>query len=55
MITATVPAVFFVPVFFVVVRTFFKGSKRQRELQAAQAEERRIDPDAGHVPAKEGA
>jgi multidrug efflux pump len=36
MITATVLAVFFVPVFFVVVRSFFKGSKRQRELHAIE-------------------
>ena len=35
MITATVLAVFLVPVFFVVVRTFFKGSERQRRLHAA--------------------
>ena len=34
MITATVLAVFFVPVFFVVVRRFFKGSERQRQLYA---------------------
>jgi multidrug efflux pump len=35
MITATVLAVFFVPVFFVVVRRIFKGSERQRKLYAA--------------------
>ena len=35
MITATVLAVFLVPVVFVVVRTFFKGSERQRRLHAA--------------------
>ncbi|MBC7857232.1 MAG: efflux RND transporter permease subunit [Burkholderiaceae bacterium] len=34
MITATVLAVFFVPVFFVVVRKIFKGSERQRRLAA---------------------
>ena len=34
MITATVLAVFFVPVFFVVVRRFFKGSDRQRKMYA---------------------
>jgi multidrug efflux pump len=33
MITATALGVFFVPVFFVVIRGFFKGSKRQQELQ----------------------
>jgi len=32
MITATVLGVIFVPVFFVVVRTLFKGSKRQNDL-----------------------
>jgi len=35
MISATVLAVFFVPVFFVVVRTFFKGSERQRKMYAS--------------------
>jgi len=35
MITATVLAVFLVPVFFVVVRKIFKGSERQRKLDAA--------------------
>ncbi|HTN65069.1 MAG TPA: efflux RND transporter permease subunit, partial [Burkholderiaceae bacterium] len=39
MITATVLAVFFVPVFFVVVRSFFKGSERQRELIASHIKE----------------
>ncbi len=34
MITATALAVFFVPVFFVVVRRIFKGSERQRRLHA---------------------
>ena len=34
MITATVLAVFFVPVFFVVVRSFFKDSERQRKMRA---------------------
>jgi multidrug efflux pump len=34
MITATALGVFFVPVFFVVIRGFFKGSKRQHELRA---------------------
>jgi multidrug efflux pump len=36
MITATVLAVFFVPVFFVVIRRLFKGSQRQQELEAAR-------------------
>jgi multidrug efflux pump len=35
MITATLLAVFLVPVFFVVVRHFFKGSERQRKMYAA--------------------
>ncbi|MEP7058067.1 MAG: efflux RND transporter permease subunit, partial [Caldimonas sp.] len=34
MIAATALAVFFVPVFFVVVRRFFKGSDRQRKMYA---------------------
>ncbi len=38
MITATVLAVFFVPVFFVVVRRIFKGSERQRKLYASHIE-----------------
>ncbi len=38
MITATVLAVFFVPIFFVVVRKIFKGSERQRKLHAAHIE-----------------
>ncbi len=37
MITGTVLAVIFVPVFFVVVRGFFKGSQRQREKYAEHA------------------
>jgi len=35
MISATVLAVFLVPVFFVVVRNLFKGSERQRRMYAA--------------------
>jgi multidrug efflux pump len=38
MITATVLAVFLVPVFFVVVRRIFKGSERQRRMYAAHME-----------------
>ncbi len=34
MITATVLAIFLVPVFFVVVRSVFKGSERQRKMYA---------------------
>ena len=36
MITGTALAVFFVPVFFVVVRGFFKGSERQRKTVRAR-------------------
>ena len=36
MITATVLGVIFVPVFFVVVRTLFKGSSRQQKMYATQ-------------------
>ncbi len=38
MLTATALAVFLVPVFFVVVRTLFKGSERQRKLHASTSE-----------------
>jgi len=38
MVTSTMLAVFFVPVFFVVVRTIFKGSKRQQEADRRHAE-----------------
>ena len=34
MLSATTLAVFFVPVFFVVVRSIFKGSERQRRFDA---------------------
>jgi multidrug efflux pump len=34
MLTGTGLAVFFVPIFFVVVRSYFKGSERQRKLHA---------------------
>jgi multidrug efflux pump len=37
MISATVLAVFLVPVFFVVIRTFFKGSERQKRFYAEHA------------------
>jgi multidrug efflux pump len=35
MVTGTLLAVFFVPVFFVVVRSIFKGSERQHRFDAA--------------------
>jgi multidrug efflux pump len=38
MITAVILAVFFVPVFFVVVRSIFKGSARQQKMYAAHAQ-----------------
>jgi multidrug efflux pump len=44
MITATVLAVFFVPVFFVVVRRIFKGSERQRKLYAAHMHQEEEKP-----------
>ena len=47
MITATVLAVFLVPVFFVVVRSFFKGSERQRRFYAEHSH-------LGEVEATEG-
>ncbi|MBI1889931.1 MAG: efflux RND transporter permease subunit [Burkholderiales bacterium] len=39
MITATVFAVFLVPVFFVVVRRVFKGSERQRRMYAGEIDQ----------------
>jgi multidrug efflux pump len=38
MVTATLLAVLFVPVFFVVVRKLFHGSERQRKLYAHEME-----------------
>jgi len=43
MITATVLAVFLVPVFFVVIRRIFKGSERQRKLAAHELNDKLID------------
>ena len=43
-ITGTVLAVIFVPVFFVVVRTVFKGSARQQEMNRRHALEAGIGP-----------
>jgi multidrug efflux pump len=37
MLAATLLAVFFVPIFFVVVRRIFKGSERQRRMYAHEA------------------
>ena len=39
MVTGTALAVLFVPVFFVVVRSLFKGSARQQEMNRRHAEE----------------
>jgi multidrug efflux pump len=38
MVVGTFLAVFFVPIFFVVVRSLFKDSARQQQVHAAQAE-----------------
>ncbi|RYF19898.1 MAG: multidrug efflux RND transporter permease subunit, partial [Comamonadaceae bacterium] len=46
MITGTVLAVVFVPVFFVLVRTFFKGSKRQQEHDAKLVQQHRREAEA---------
>jgi multidrug efflux pump len=46
MITATVLAVFFVPVFFVVVRSLFKDSERQRQFHAHELGGKRPPPAA---------
>ena len=48
MITGTVLAVIFVPVFFVVVRTLFKGSARQRKMYAEHAKAAGFDGEEGH-------
>ena len=45
MLAATMLAVFFVPIFFVVVRRIFKGSERQRRMYAHE------DEANGHTPA----
>jgi len=44
MIAATVLAVLFVPVFFIVVRSIFKGNERQRKLYAAHMAEASKEP-----------
>jgi multidrug efflux pump len=43
MITATALGVFFVPVFFVVIRGFFKGSERQRKKYAHEEDHTVVD------------
>jgi multidrug efflux pump len=46
MLTGTILAVVFVPIFFVVVRSLFKGSDRQRRRHAADAEHMGVHNDA---------
>ncbi len=53
MITGTVLAVVFVPTFFLLVRSFFKGSERQRKMYAEHAhamgiEQRKLNEGAAH-------
>jgi multidrug efflux pump len=50
MFTATLLAVFFVPVFFVVVRGIFKGSERQRRIYAHQ-----LDANGNSAASADGA
>ena len=45
MLTGTVLAVVFVPIFFVVVRSLFKDSERQQRLHAAEAEHHGVQHD----------
>ena len=47
MITGTVLAVFFVPIFFVVVRGLFKGSERQKIMYSQHAKAAGIDGTEG--------
>ena len=47
MITGTILAVFFVPVFFVLIRGFFKGSKRQAEIYSEHAKHTGVDSPDG--------
>jgi multidrug efflux pump len=52
MVTAVVLSVFFVPIFFVVVRRVFKGSERQRRMYAHEADAE--DSAAAAKPSAEG-
>ncbi|WP_312519263.1 efflux RND transporter permease subunit [Massilia sp.] len=54
MITATVLGVIFVPVFFVVIRTIFKGSKRQNDMYAHAQEKQHALEKQEHQAAQEG-
>ena len=47
MLPGTALAVFFVPIFFVVVRSIFKGSKRQQEMNKRHAQEAGIQEESG--------
>ncbi|MDY0744047.1 efflux RND transporter permease subunit [Paucibacter sp. R3-3] len=47
MISATILAVLFVPIFFLVVRRLFKGSERQRKLAAHELDDKPASPGAG--------
>ncbi|NMM08756.1 MAG: efflux RND transporter permease subunit [Polaromonas sp.] len=48
MMTGTALSVFFVPIFFVLVRGLFKGSERQRKMYSDHAKAAGIDQDGGH-------
>ena len=54
MIAATVLAVFFVPVFFVVVRSAFKDSERQRKLHAHELDGNAAAPAAPAASTEDG-
>jgi multidrug efflux pump len=54
MISATVLAIIFVPVFFVVVRRIFKGSDRQRRMYAHTLDAPNGAPAGGTAPAAGG-
>ncbi|SHM76821.1 efflux RND transporter permease subunit [Rhizobacter sp. OV335] len=54
MFTATLLAVFFVPVFFVVVRRIFKGSERQRRMYAHELNGSPAPAAPAAAPAKDG-
>jgi multidrug efflux pump len=50
MVSAVILSVLFVPVFFVVVRRWFKGSERQRRLYAHQSDTLGVAPAAPESP-----
>jgi multidrug efflux pump len=56
MLTGTLLSVLFVPIFFVVVRGFFKGSARQNQMYAAHAQAAGIEavPPVAAAPADQG-